>query len=167
MPADEEIGKGVDLRARARMSDDEIDAFLREQSAMSLASLNADGTIHLVAMWYTVVGGELAFQTKEKSQKVQNLRRNPNVTCMVEDGHDYNDLRGVQIVGTAEVFDGPDRILELGKAIYARRIGPYTDAALTTVQQMIRKRVGVIVHAAADDELGPHEALIPAPNSER
>ena len=146
MPADEEIGKGVDLRARARMSDHEVAAFLEEQSALSLASLNADGTIHLVAMWYVVVDGEIVFWTKAKSQKVHNLRRNPTVTCMVEDGDEYNDLRGVQIVGTAEVFDDPDRVLELGKAIYARRFGPYTEAALPVVQQMMRKRAGVVVH---------------------
>jgi PPOX class probable F420-dependent enzyme len=147
MPAHEELGKGVDLRARVRMSADEVHAFLREHSAMSLASLNPDGTIHLVAMWYVVVDGEVVFWTKAKSQKVQNLRRDPTVTCMVEDGDDYDDLRGVQVVGTAEIFDDPDRLLDLGKAIYARRIGPYTEAALPTVQQMMHKRVAVIVHA--------------------
>jgi PPOX class probable F420-dependent enzyme len=146
MPADQQIGKGVDLRAQVRMSDDEVDAYLHEHSAMSLASLNADGTIHLVAMWYSLVDGKLAFQTKAKSQKAVNLRRDPTVTCLVESGDVYNDLRGVQIVGTAEVFDEPDRLLELGKTIYARRFGRYTDAALPTVQQMMRKRVGVIVH---------------------
>jgi PPOX class probable F420-dependent enzyme len=146
MPADQEIGKGVDLRARVKMSDDEIAGFLREQSAMSLASLNLDGTIHLVAMWYTTIDGAIVFWTKAKSQKVQNLRRNATVTCMVEAGDDYNELRGVQIVGTAEIFDDPDRLLALGQSIYARRIGPYTDDALPTVQQMMHKRVGVVVH---------------------
>ena len=146
MPADQQIGKGVDLRAQVWMSDDEVDEFLRDHSTMSVASLNPDGTIHLVAMWYTILDGELAFWTKAKSQKVLNLRRDPTITCLVENGDDYNDLRGVQIVGTAEIVDDPDRILALGQAIYARRIGPYTDAALPTVQQMMRKRVGVTVH---------------------
>jgi PPOX class probable F420-dependent enzyme len=146
MPADEQIGKGVDLRAKARMTDGEIAAFLGEQSAMSLASLNHYGTIHLVAMWYVVIDGEITFWTKAKSQKVQNLRRNSTITCMVEAGDDYNELRGVQIVGTADISDDRARLLELGQAIYARRIGPYTDAALPTVEQMMHKRVSVVVH---------------------
>jgi PPOX class probable F420-dependent enzyme len=145
MPADQRIGKGVNLRAQVAMSDDEIDAFLRQHRTMSLASLNADGSIHLVAMWYLVVDGTLVFWTKVKSQKVMNLRRAPAVTCMVEDGDDYNELRGVQIVGTAEISDDPDRILELGKALYARNFGEYTDDALPIVEQMMHKRVAVTI----------------------
>jgi PPOX class probable F420-dependent enzyme len=146
MPADRQIGKGVDLRAQVRMSDAEVDAFLHEHSAMSLASMNPDGTVHLVAMWYSFFEDRLAFSTKAKSQKALNLRRDPSVTCLIEDGDDYNELRGVQIVGTAELFDDPDRILDLGKVIYARRSGSYTNRDRLSVEQMMRKRVGVIVH---------------------
>ena len=87
---------------------------------MSLASINADGSIHLVAMWYGFLEGEIAFETKAKSQKVANLRRNPNITCMVETGDDYNELKGVQIIGTAEIFDDRDRMLEMGKSVFSR-----------------------------------------------
>lgn len=146
MPADEQIGRGVDLRSRVRMSDAEVDDFLATHRTMSLASMNPDGTIHLVAMWYDLIDGAITFGTKAKSQKARNLRRNPTVTCMVEDGTDYNELRGVQIVGTAEVFDDPDRLLELGKAIHERHFGGYTDDALPRVEQMMHKRVGAIVH---------------------
>jgi PPOX class probable F420-dependent enzyme len=148
VPADEEIGKGVDLRTRVRMTDAEVRAFLDDHHTTALASLNPDGTVHLVAMWYVMVDDAMTFWTKGKSQKVQNLRRNPTVTCMVEDGDDYNELRGVQVVGTAELFDDPVRLFELGRAIYHRRMGPYSDAARTTVEQMMHKRVGVTVHPA-------------------
>ena len=76
------------------MTDDEIAEFLRGKHTMSLASINADGSIHLVAMWYGFLEGEIAFETKAKSQKVANLRRNPNITCMVEDGDDLQRARG-------------------------------------------------------------------------
>jgi PPOX class probable F420-dependent enzyme len=146
VPADEQIGRGVDLRSRVHMTVAEIDDFLTSHRTMSLASLNADGTIHLVAMWYDLIDGAITFGTKAKSQKARNLRRNPTVTCMVEDGSDYNELRGVQVIGTAEVFDDPDRLLELGKTIHERHFGGYTEAALPRVEQMMHKRVGVIVH---------------------
>src|SRR6202011_120902 len=85
-----EMGKGVNQRAKIQMSDEEVKQFLDDARTISLASLNADGTIHLVPMWYGFLDGEIAFETKAKSQKVKNLRRNPTITCMVESGTDYN-----------------------------------------------------------------------------
>ncbi len=146
MPADQQMGKGVKQRAQIQMSDDEIQQFLVDSRTISLASLNADGTIHMVAMWYGFLDGEIAFETKAKSQKVANLRRNPTITCMVEDGTSYNELRGVQIVGTAEIFDERDRLLEMGKSVFERHVGPYTDDMLPAVEMMLNKRVGIKVH---------------------
>src|SRR5215212_7921181 len=42
-----ERGKGVNQRAKIQMSDEEIDAFLHGKHTIALASINADGTIHL------------------------------------------------------------------------------------------------------------------------
>ena len=141
-----QMGKGVNQRAQIQMSDDEIDEFLHGKHTMSLASLNRDGSIHMVAMWYGFLEGAVAFETKAKSQKVQNLRRNPTITCMVEDGNSYNELRGVQIIGTAEIFDERDRLLEMGKSVFERHVGPYTDDMLPAVEMMLNKRVGIKVH---------------------
>ena len=141
-----EMGKGVNQRAKITMSDEEIQEFLHEARTISLASLNADGTIHLVAMWYGFLEGEIAFETKAKSQKVKNLRRNPTITCMVEDGTSYNELRGVQIVGTAEIFEARDRMFEMGKSVFERSVGPYTDEMLPAVEMMLHKRVGIKVN---------------------
>jgi PPOX class probable F420-dependent enzyme len=141
-----EMGKGVNQRAKIQMSDEEVKQFLDDARTISLASLNADGTIHLVAMWYGFLDGEIAFETKAKSQKVKNLRRNPTITCMVESGTTYNELRGVQIVGTAEIFDERDRMFEMGKSVFERNVGPYTDDMLPAVEMMLNKRVGIKVH---------------------
>ena len=146
MPADQQMGKGVNQRAKIQMTDDEIAEFLRGKHTMSLASLNADGTIHMVAMWYGFLEDAVAFETKAKSQKVANLRRNPTITCMVETGDTYNELKGVQIVGRAEVFDDRDRLLEMGKSVFERHVGPYTDEMLPAVEMMLNKRVGIKVH---------------------
>jgi PPOX class probable F420-dependent enzyme len=146
MPADEQMGKGVNQRSKIQMTDDEIAEFLRGKHTMSLASINADGSIHLVAMWYGFLEGEIAFETKAKSQKVANLRRNPNITCMVETGDTYNELKGVQIVGRAEIFEERDRLLEMGRSVFERHVGPYTDEMLPALEMMLNKRVGIKVH---------------------
>ncbi len=100
----------------------------------------------MVAMWYGFLEGEVAFETKAKSQKVANLRRNPTITCMVEDGKTYDELRGVQIVGNAEIFEDRDRLLEMGKSLFERHVGTYTDDMLPAVEMMLNKRVGIKVN---------------------
>ena len=69
----------------------------------------------------------VAFETKAKSQKVMNLRRNPTITCMAEDGQSYEELRGVQIVGTAEIVEDPERMFEMGITVFERYVAPYND----------------------------------------
>src|SRR5437879_169366 len=77
---------GVNQRAQVVMTPEEIDGFLRAGRNMTVASLGPDGHPHLVAMWYGFVDGSICFETKSKSQKAVNLRRDPRVSCLIEDG---------------------------------------------------------------------------------
>jgi nitroimidazol reductase NimA-like FMN-containing flavoprotein (pyridoxamine 5'-phosphate oxidase superfamily) len=74
------------------MSPEEVQAFLDGERTLQVASINRDGTPHHVAMWYARHDGELAFWTYGKSQKVQNLRRDPRITVMAESGDKYEEL---------------------------------------------------------------------------
>ena len=67
---------------------------------MTMSTISGDGSIHSVAMWYGFLEGAVAFETKTKAQKVVNLRRDPRLTCLVEAGDTYDQLRGVTLVGT-------------------------------------------------------------------
>ena len=138
------FGHGVNQRDRIRMTAEEIDAFLAGTHTMSCATLNHDGTIHLVAMWYGFVEGCVGLETKAKSQKVANLRRNPHIACLVEEGKSYDELVGVEIVGTAEIIDDPARMFELGISVFERHNGvQYTPDLRPAVEQMLHKRVVV------------------------
>jgi PPOX class probable F420-dependent enzyme len=139
-------GSGVNQRAQIEMSAEEIDAFLAEKHTMSMATVNRDGSIHLVAMWYGFLEGEVAFETKAKSQKAVNVRRNPAITVMVEAGDTYEQLVGVQIQGRAEVVDDPERMFELGISVYERHVGPYCKDRRKYVEAMLNKRVVIKVH---------------------
>jgi PPOX class probable F420-dependent enzyme len=134
---------GVNQRAAIRMTDDEVDEFLRGRRTMSMATVNHDGSIHVVAMWYGFLEGCVAIETKTKSQKAQNLRRDPRLTCMVEDGDRYEELRGVELVGKAEMVEERERIWELGVSVFERYQGPYTDDMAPFVEAMLNKRVVV------------------------
>ena len=137
------MGHGVNQRRQIRMSQDEIDEFLSGRRVASLCSINHDGTIHAVAMWYGFLEGAIAFETKAKSQKVQNLRRNPTITCMVEDGETYDQLRGVELVGRAEIVEEPERLWTLGVSVWERYNGPYSEEVRPLVEVMLNKRVVV------------------------
>jgi nitroimidazol reductase NimA-like FMN-containing flavoprotein (pyridoxamine 5'-phosphate oxidase superfamily) len=73
---------GVKQRDVIKMTDEEVDAFLHERRPLSMCTMNHDGTIHAVAMWYGFLEGSVALESKAKAQKVQNLRRDPKMTCL-------------------------------------------------------------------------------------
>jgi PPOX class probable F420-dependent enzyme len=140
------MGHGVNQRAQIKMTAEEIDGFLQERRPVTLCSINHDGSIHAVAMWYGFLDGMLAFETKSKSQKAQNLRRNPRMTCMAEDGDYYEELRGVELVGTAVFVDDPERMFELGINLFERYYGTYTEELRPFVETMLNKRVVIALH---------------------
>ena len=85
------------------MTTDEMHAFLDEGRDLQVASINADGTPHLVTMWYLREGDDLLFWTYAKSQKVVNVRRDPRATVLVATGERYEELKGVSINGSVTV----------------------------------------------------------------
>ena len=138
---------GVNRRAQIAMSADEIGRLLAGLRSLTVASVGPDGQPHLVAMWFAVLDGDVCFETKAKSQKAVNLRRNPAVSCLAEDGAVYEDLRGVAIEGQAEVSDDPDLLWRVGVGVWERYYGPYTEELRPLVEAMLRKRVAVRVRA--------------------
>jgi PPOX class probable F420-dependent enzyme len=130
-----------------RMTDEEVQAFLAGRHVMNIATHSPDGTIHLVAMWYGFLEGAPAFETYAKSQKVLNLRRNPTITALVEDGDDYDELIGVELVGTAEVIDDRDRLLAAARSVVSRYYPIEDPAALdAAAEALANKRVAVKIN---------------------
>jgi PPOX class probable F420-dependent enzyme len=136
---------GVNQRAQIRMADDEVTAFVERSRTATMATNGADGSPHLVAMWYAVIDGEVWFETKSKSQKVVNLRRDDRITCMIEDGRTYDMLRGVAIEGRAVISEDPDDVWRVGVSVWERYHGPYTEDVKPLVEMLMNKRVVVRV----------------------
>ncbi|MBF6073277.1 pyridoxamine 5'-phosphate oxidase family protein [Nocardia beijingensis] len=136
---------GVNQRAQIVMSDTEITEFLRRSRIATLATIGPKGTPHLTAMWYALIDGEIWFETKAKSQKAVNLRRDPRVTCMIEAGDTYDQLRGVSIEGRAEIVDDAEKLFAVGVSVWERYTGPYSEELRPMVEAMLHKRVAVRV----------------------
>ncbi|HUY63958.1 MAG TPA: PPOX class F420-dependent oxidoreductase [Acidimicrobiales bacterium] len=141
-----QMGHGVKQRDLIKMTPEEVDAFLRDRRPMTLCSINHDGSIHAVAMWYGFLEDSVAIETKAKSQKVRNLRRDPRMTCLFEDGDYYEELRGVELVGRAEIVEDLERMWGLGVDLFERYYGAYTEDLRPFVETMLNKRVVVKLH---------------------
>lgn len=134
-------------RERIRMTDEEVAEFLATERTLQVASIGPDGAPHLVPMWFAVVDGRIAFWTFAKAQKTLNLRRDPRITCLLEAGETYGELRGVSITGRVEIADDTDTVFQVGAAVYARYQGDMSHASRAGVEAEAKKRVAVFVNA--------------------
>ena len=134
---------GSNQRAQITMTDDEVTSFVDRGRTATMATVGPTGAPHVVAMWYAVVDGQIWFETKAKSQKAQNLRRDDRLTCMIEDGLTYDTLRGVSLDGRGVISDDPDDLWRIGVSVWERYTGPYTEEARPLVESMLAKRIAV------------------------
>jgi PPOX class probable F420-dependent enzyme len=128
------------------MSEDEIAAFLSEKRRAHVGTINADGSPHLVPMSYVLIDGLLTIWTDPRSRKVRNLRRDPRMTCLVEDGATFAEMRAVQLSGHVEITPDADGSLRVGLALFERAAGSLDDDLRATVAGLVPERVGVTVH---------------------
>ena len=127
------------------MSESEVTTYLEEQKVLNVATIGAGGHPHLVAMWYVLLDGKPAFWTFGKSQKVVNIRRDPKITGLVESGESYDQLRGVELVGTARLLEDYEAILDLGVRVSTKYSGRPSDAAMPFIEKQAQKRIGVVI----------------------
>ena len=132
-------------RDRVTMTADEVAALLAGSHKLQLATINSDGTPHLVTMFYVMLGGRIGFWTYRAAKKARNLARDPRVTCLVESGEEYFDLCGVQVAGLARLVEEPAGVLEIGRGVAAGMAGVPAGSVEDYVAQSARKRIGFIV----------------------
>ena len=134
-------------RQQISMSPVEVDAFLAGTRTLNVATIGPSGHPHLAAMWYGFVDGKVAFWTFGKSQKILNLRRDPKVSALAEEGTTYETLKGVELVGQGRIIEDRDAIIAIALSVAGRHTGP---AALTAearpfIEAQAAKRVGVVI----------------------
>ena len=134
---------GTNQRSQIQLSDDEITEFIAQSRNATMATVSAEGQPHLVAMWYAVIDGQLWFETKAKSQKAVNLRRDGRLSVLFESGNTYDSLKGVSLEGKGVIVDDADALWQVGVSIWERYTGPYTEEMRPFVEIMLNKRVAV------------------------
>jgi PPOX class probable F420-dependent enzyme len=136
-------------RERVSMRPDEIEDFLDDSMKVQVATVNADGSPHLTTLFYVRREGRLCFWTYGRSQKIRNLERDPRITCLVEDGEQYFELRGVSLSGSARLVRDPEEVRVIGRGVVSRMSAGVDlgTAGDDEVERQLPKRVGVVVTA--------------------
>lgn len=144
---------GGSKREQIKMTPDEVASFLAGNFKVQVATVGKEGEPHLVTMFYALLDGKIAFTTYKKSQKVQNLRRSPTMTCLVEDGVEYNELRGVALYGRGLIIEDPEPRSKVGMVVGSRMAGlpvpeigePVDPVVAEGIEKALEKRVLIVM----------------------
>jgi PPOX class probable F420-dependent enzyme len=135
----------VSRRDQIKLSEEEQRELLESERVVVVSSLGRHGWPHSMPLWYVLRGGEIWIYTYAKSQKVKNLERDPRATLLVETGHEYGELRGIQIEAEAEIHRELEPVYEVGRELTMRYGGgaSLSEAAAEALEAQARKRVAV------------------------
>jgi len=98
--------------------DPNLAELLRGRYIATLGTENADGSIHLTAVWYMFEDGHLLVATSSKTRKARNIEARPKASLMVDVRKPATE-RGVTAIGKAELISG-GRSRELNRRIHSR-----------------------------------------------
>lgn len=87
---------------RIAMTPEERDAYLTEQRTCRVASVGQDGAPHVSPLWFVWDGTSLWLNSIVRSQRWADLMREPRVSIVIDDGVEFGDLRGVELLGRVE-----------------------------------------------------------------
>jgi hypothetical protein len=115
-------------RGRAvAMTDAEIDDFLLSERTCRVATVGEDGSPHVAPLWFIWHGGCLYLNSIVRSQRWVDLTRDARTAVIVDAGTEYHELRGVEILGRAEIVGDvprtadPDPLLTDPERLFARK----------------------------------------------
>ncbi|MGW3208766.1 pyridoxamine 5'-phosphate oxidase family protein [Streptomyces sp. NPDC001135] len=95
------------------MTPGELDTFLTGQRTCRVATVSADGTPHVSALWFAWDGTSLWLYSVVRSRRWAQLRRDPRVAVVIDSGEEYDQLRGVELSGRVEFVGEVPRTGEL------------------------------------------------------
>jgi PPOX class probable F420-dependent enzyme len=119
---------------------------LESERIVVVSSWGPRGWPHSMPLWYVPRDGEIWIYTYAKSQKVRNLERDPRATLVLETGHEYGELRGIEIEAEAEILRDAEAVYELARELTIRYSGGATaidSAAAEALRAQAQKRVAV------------------------
>lgn len=81
----------------------QVEELMRSSWTIRLATLGPGEQINLTALWFGWAGERVYAFTR--GQKVENLRRNPSCTLLVDHNESYPELLGVMLQGRGRLLE--------------------------------------------------------------
>ena len=91
---------------------------LQRRLIATLGTHNADGSIHLTAVWFLSENNSVFVATSSKTKKARNILARPQASLMI-DMRKPGSERGASVTGAAELISG-DRSKEMNRRIHSR-----------------------------------------------
>ena len=109
-------------RNQIQLSEVEITEYLSSSRTMILVSNGKDGHPHPMPMWFAVdIDNCIYMTTFRKSQKINNLRKDPRATLLIESGDEYEELKGLVVYTDVEFIEDVESIRRILEQITLQR----------------------------------------------
>ena len=110
---------GLDLS----LSEEERDVFLRSQRTARVATSDENGSPHVVPLWYVWHEGTLFLNSTLGNPTVDNMVRSGRAAAVIDDGDEYETLRGVTLSGRIEQAEEDPRLPRVERAWSEKYLG--------------------------------------------
>ena len=106
------------------LTDEERDEILASEWNMRIATTSPSGRLNVTPLWFVWHGGVVWAYCR--GQKVENMRRDPRCTVLVDRAERFRELQGIMLQGAARILEDADAetvdpdLAEV-RAIYGRK----------------------------------------------
>lgn len=108
-----------------QLDDQELERFLDAGHTLILGTIRKSGEPFLTPLWYVYRDGALYVRTPSRSAKVQHVRRNPRVCCLLEEGERWIDLKAAVLSCDAEIVEDEALCATIDK-IFSEKYADFT-----------------------------------------
>ena len=106
-----------------KLTSNEIQNLLSKRLIANLATLNNDGSIHLVPMWFLHVDNDICIPTSHNTRKYRNLKKRSHASVMIDRSQAGLNLKGVLIMGQVELVYGQEA-QQINHSIHLKYVKP-------------------------------------------
>jgi len=92
------------------LTNTELEGYLRDQRTIRVATVGADGTPHVVPLWFVWHDGAAFLNSTLGNPAVENMLRTGRAAGVIDDGEAYDALRGVVLTGRVERAEDDPRL---------------------------------------------------------
>ncbi len=105
------------------LTSNEVQNLLSKRLIANLATLNDDGSIHLVPMWFLQVDNNICIPTSHNTRKYRNLKKRSYASVMIDKSRASLNLKGMLIMGQVELICGQEA-KQINHSIHLKYVKP-------------------------------------------